>query len=1394
MAEQIKASITRVFTPNGAVAGSGFLVSDQHVLTCAHVVAQALGIREDSPETPASELAVDFPLVAPGTTLRARVVCWQPVQPSTASPDAPEDIAVLELKGEVPDGIRPGRLVAAEDVWGHAFRAFGFPVNYDAGVWASGVLRAPQTSGWVQIEDVKSTGYVVAPGFSGTPVWDDQVDGVVGIVVVAERRAEVKAAFIIPSSKLVEAWPPLGRQAIPPCPYRGLFAFREQDASFFRGREKFTDQLVEAVAKRPMVAVIGPSGSGKSSVVFAGLVPCLRREGGWLIASFRPGDRPFAALAAALVPLLELEMSETDRLIESRKLAEALERGELALAEVATRALEQNSAERFLLVADQFEELYTLCREAPQRQRFIDRLLEAVEPERGARLSALNLVTTMRADFFGQALSYRPLADALQNADLKLGPMTREELQAAIESPAQQLGVKIEDGLTERILQAVSEGPGDPPLLQFALTLLWGKQSNGKLTHAAYDEIGGVERALAGYAEEVYGGLDDEQRQRAQRVFLQLVRPGEGTEDTRRQATRGEVGEHNWDLVSHLASGRLVVSSRDEAKGTETVEIVHEALIANWEQLRQWMGAGRAFRTWQERLRAALRQWEASNKDEGALLRGAPLAEAQHWLEERGADLSQAEREYIESGLALRRKEREREARERWRWRFTLGLTTAFVTACLLIVMVVVQYQRGEEQRQAALAARSEAEELLEVARSRQLAARALAYLGNRFDLALLLGLEAHRVSDTVEARGSLLFGLLSNPQLSTFLRGHAAPVSSVAFTRDGARLASASADGDLALWDVGARQPLQHFSSGEDGPLPGLAFSPDRRTLAFSSRDKIILWDVSSNRRIEPPLAGHGRSVSSVVFSPSGLLLASASEDGSIILWDVAAKQPIGSPLTGHGAGVLSVAFSEDGEMLASGARDNAVILWEADTGRRLGTALVGHTEPVKSVAFSPDGKALASGSEDGKLRLWDVASGQPLREPLVGHTDQVRNVAFSPDGKTVASAGRDSRIILWDAGSGQPIGEPLTGHTRGVSGLAFNADGRTLVTGSEDGTVILWDVAAGRPLAGHTGTVGSVAFSPDGQTLASGSEDRTIMLWDVAKGRPTGQPLAGHGGGVMSVAFSPSRQLLASGSRDNGLLLWDHAGTPPTARPLEGHTMPVKSVTFSKDGKTLASGSRDNKVLLWDVTTNPPSQRTLEHPEQVFIVAFSRDGTMLASGMRNNKLVLWDVASGQSLGQLEGHKGPVQGLAFSPDGKTLVSGSGDGTLMFWDVAGRQALDQPLIGHTGAVETLAMSPDGTTLASGSADSRVILWDVASRQPLGQPLTGHGNWVTTVAFSDDGKMLASGSRDGTVILRSMSFESWPTRVCSTVARNLTPDEWRQYLGDEPYRKSCPELP
>lgn len=439
-----------------------------------------------------------------------------------------------------------------------------------------------------------------------------------------------------------------------PCPYRGLHAFREEDEHLFFGRSALTDRLLTTSRNKNFVAVLGSSGSGKSSVVMAGLVPRLRQENRWLVATFRPGTQPFRALARTLLPLLYPYHSKLDLMEEEEKLVNRLHQKPGSLQQVIEWILREHEPNtRLLLIVDQFEELYTLGTDRDLRHAFLNQLLAiTVSANVTARPKHL-LLLTLRSDFLGQFQNdHVPFVEAAQSGLFLMTSMDQEDMREAIKYPALNAGVEFDDTLVERILDDVQHSE-QLPLLEFALSLLWQRRENGIISHAAYEDIGRVKGALAQYADEVYTQLTEAQQEQARFIFLKLVQPGEGTEDTRRVAQKAEIGDKRWPLVNQLADARLIVTGQNEM-GEETVEVIHEALIWGWQQLQGWVNNDRQFLTWHKQLRHDYYQWREGDQDEGDLLRGTSLQKAIIWLKERSADLTKQEEHFIQVSIDVR--------------------------------------------------------------------------------------------------------------------------------------------------------------------------------------------------------------------------------------------------------------------------------------------------------------------------------------------------------------------------------------------------------------------------------------------------------------------------------------------------------------------------------------------------------------------------------------------------------------------------------------------------------------------------------------------------------------------------------------------------------------------
>jgi WD40 repeat protein len=1078
-----------------------------------------------------------------------------------------------------------------------------------------------------------------------------------------------------------------------------------------------------------------------------------------------------------------------------------------------------------MLILDQFEELYTLCQEPNLRDNFIDILLEAIDKGASQRVSPLVLLLTLRADFMGQALTNRPFADALQDGSLILGPMNRDELRAAIQKPAEQQGVAFEKGLLPRILDDVGDKPGNLPLLEFCLTLLWERLDQGWMTHAAYEEIGGVKGALVRYAEEVYTDLNDGEKDETRQVFVQLVQPGQGTEDTRRVASRAEVGEKRWDLIQHLADKRLVVTGQDET-GQETVELVHEALIRGWDRISKWMNADRSYRVWQEGLRAAIRVWESSEKDEGALLRGSPLSQAEHRLLERGEDLTRAEREYIQASVNLRVRERAR--RERRRRMTVAGLTVGLVIT--LVLFLAAMNQRNIAQKEARLSS------------AREFAASAINNLDIDPERSILLALQAVNETKTVdgfilrEAEEALHQAVSASRLRLTITPEGESSLRFVNFSPDGERLVSwyplqwgmmrsVPRIKYTSVWDAKTGELLislpgyRGANYWQDGDrLPTYTITPSHWDTEYSIWDSTSGEELSSTQ-IDPP----GRFIQANC-DPNFTRIVILDRSGIISIHDMAN----GSEIFRIGERDLFpdhvAIFSPDGKRLATGSFTGTVNIWDAQDGEPI-RSLLGHRGIIYDLAYSSDGKLIASASEDGTAVVWDANSGEEL-VTFSGHINEILGVAISVDRNLLATAGMDRKVIVWDLAASLNLGSSqalltLAGHKDAVLSVSISPDGKNIASTSEDGTIKIWDISPSGGGEGHGFVSGnpiepwwraSIALNNEGTRLALATSDSTTTIWDTVSGQLL-HTLIGHKEKVPTLALSPdsaylvtrsftiepSLGLSASITREigyhNTIKVWNvSTGGELFSIPDTGYD--ISELAFSPDGKLLAVGNSYGDVSIldfsrlieggWDTADLVKFQLATQLRDLVPVgINFSPDGSKIITSVGGSRAGVWDTTTGEKLLTLSGHESDVFSVVYSPEGEHVATASADSTARIWDAESGEPL-HTLIGHQGAVMRVAFSPDGSRLATASKDGTAKIWDTKTGSDL-LTLYGHKGGVTDLAFSPDGSLLYTAGLDGTVRVHLLDSEALIALAYQRLTRGFSIEECQQYFKQKP----CP---
>jgi WD40 repeat protein len=1112
------------------------------------------------------------------------------------------------------------------------------------------------------------------------------------------------------------------------CPYPGMRPFAADEASQFCGRAGELDDLVGRLDRGEReIYVIGPSGSGKSSLVHAGLLHKLRsgsRLGSFVVCEMRPGERPAERLEQALAG-------------ESTAAAPGID---------ALLACHPPGA-RVLVFVDQLEELFTLA-DAGERRRFITAL-------RGLRAEPrCFLLLALRADFFGALMDSALWPDrARPISRLEVAPLRGAALAQAITEPAARAGVHVEPRLCDRLVADADDEPGALPLVQETLRILWDKRRHRSLGLAEYHALGGDGRglhvAIAWHADATLRRLTGEQQAIALRVLLRLVSFGEGRPDTRRQqpvqALRSTADDEAAFafVLQHLVDSRLITITAAGGGSVLShealVDLAHEALITAWPVLREGLAVRRADEQRRRRIEARVAEWIDRGRGTARLLDPVELAEVMRWI------ASDAARELghgpgLPALVAASRRQLEELDRQTHARRRFLAMTYLDQGRALLL---------GGRPMQALpylVAARAEHIEsrvlrLLFAEAARNLPLVTFAGHAGLVRKAVFSPDGARVVTASWDHTAQVwdaATGVPIGPRLV-----HRDAVLAVAFSSDGTRIATASKDGTARVWDARTggpvTPPLEHASV-----VHAAGFSRDGARLVTASSDRTArIWDASTGEPLARPLAHHD-SVYAAAFSADAARVVTASYDKTARIWDAATGAPAAPPLQHH-AGVHAVAFSPDGTRVATASYDHTARIWSATSGAAVTPPLV-HDGIVAAAVFSPDGARVVTASYDRTARVWSAATGAPATPPLE-HRGIVSAAGFCPAGTRVVTASHDKTARVWCAVTGKPQTAPLE-HHGDVRAAAFSPDGTRVITASADRTARIWDAPAAviGPRLDHRDAIAACAFSANGERAVTASEDRTARVWDAATGAPVTPPLV-HRGEVHAAAFSTDGARVVTASWDKTARVWDAATGAPVTPPLLHHGAVWRAV-FSPEGARVVTASWDTTARIWDAVTGAPVTPPLEHEGAVWTAAFSPDGARLVTASRDHRARIWDAATGALVASLA-HDDMVLAAAFSPDGARLVTAGADATARIWSATGQPMT--PALEHQNAVHAAVFSPDGTRVVTASRDGTARVWDAATGKPVTPPLE-HQDEVHVAAFSPDGALVITASCDRTARL------------------------------------------
>ncbi|HVR95960.1 MAG TPA: WD40 repeat domain-containing protein, partial [Thermoanaerobaculia bacterium] len=1082
-------------------------------------------------------------------------------------------------------------------------------------------------------------------------------------------------------------------------PFPGLRPFESQEDYLFFGRETHIDELLRRLRERRFLSVVGASGSGKSSLVRAGLLTALyggfmaQAGSRWRVALLRPGSDPIGHLAEALNhPDVCGRGAGNDEMF--RAMIEAtLSRSSLGLIE-AVRQSRLPAGENLLVVVDQFEELFRYRsalqnRSFDEATAFVRLLIEASRRED----VPIYVVLTMRSDFLGDCAQFQDLPEMINAGQYLIPRLTRDQIRQAITGPIAVGGGEIAPHVVELLLNDVGDNPDHLPVLQHALMRTWdfwvrdrAKGEPIQLRH--YEAIGGLREALSRHADEAFNELSPgAQGELAERIFRALTEKESDRREIRRplrlENLCAEVGASPGEVAAVIDRFRrhdrsfLMPPDQVPLAPETVIDISHESLMRVWGRLRGWLEDESRSAYVYRRLAETAALHESR---QAGLWRDPDLTVALSWREKNRPTAAWAERydpgferamrflDASHTALVAERAAHEASRREKLRrTRLFAAVTSIFLLLALLALVYALKQAR--------------------LARSRQLALESTRQLEGDHQLALLLAVEAGKAAPSREAESALRAALVHPGRIWRQLTGHHARLLSTTWSPDGRRLVTTGRDGEVRLWEVQTGGKAVILGQHEGGILTA-AWEPAKtgqRVVTASYDGTASIWDTSSPAKAPIVLRGHASAVSQAVWAPDGRRIATGGFDKTVRIWDAASGSEL-KVLAGHTDNVLGLAWSPDGRWLASAGKDSTVRIWDAI---RLVAGpvpiLTGHSDEVTSVAWTPDSRHLASASLDRTARVWDPATGRLLGQ-LARHQDGLVQVAWSPDGTLLATAGKDGVAQIWN-GNTDSLGRILAGHGGELTSVSWDQTGKRLLTSSRDGTARVWDAATGAVsavLAGSVGAVESAAWDPDPAVLrvSTAGQDGTARVWDVSPGAEVAV-LKGPAAGIPQVAWDPAGKRIAAPSFDGTAYVWDAGGGRALA--LRGHRLAVLDIAWDPRGERLVTASRDGTARIWDAASGREVAVLRGHVSGVVRAAWSTDGRWLATaGGLDRTARVWDGTTGRAL---RTYCAPdwVGSVAWSPRGHRLAAGSFDGTARIWNVDD-DAPPTVLTGHVSPV------------------------------------------------------------------------------------------------------------